>query len=94
MIRVTLPWPHAALSPNSRIHHMVRARKAKSAKLSAWSLAYEAGVRRQETTPRTLTFTFHPPRRGMDLDNCIRTSFSCAKRGRPAREGVRHRGWY
>jgi crossover junction endodeoxyribonuclease RusA len=72
MITVRLPWPHAALSPNSRIHHMVRARKAKSAKISAWSLAYEAGVRRQDATPRTLTFSFHPPtRRRMDLDNVI-----------------------
>jgi crossover junction endodeoxyribonuclease RusA len=51
---------------------MVKARKAKSAKLSAWSLAYEAGVRRQDKTPRTLTFTFHPPsRRRTDLDNVI-----------------------
>jgi crossover junction endodeoxyribonuclease RusA len=53
---------------------MVKARKAKSAKLSAWSLAYEAGVRRVPWEPplRTLTFSFHPPtRRRTDLDNVI-----------------------
>jgi hypothetical protein len=50
-------------------------RKRKLQKLAAWSLAYEAGIRKLDAGKlRTLTFRFHPktgPGRKPDRDNII-----------------------
>jgi hypothetical protein len=75
MITIRLSWPHAELFKNANAHHMVYARERKRQKLAAWSLAYEAGIRKLNAgTLRTLTFTFHPrtgPGRKPDLDNTV-----------------------
>jgi hypothetical protein len=75
MITVRLPWPHAALWENKNAHPMVKASKRKLQKLAAWSLAYEAGIRKPDAGKlRTLTFRFHPKDgrgRKPDVDNTI-----------------------
>lgn len=44
-IRFDLPWPHRALSPNSRVHFMVRAKHTKAARATAMNLT-RAAMRR------------------------------------------------
>lgn len=69
---LTLPWPPADLSPNSRGHwsKLARAKKAYRA-ACAWT-AKEQGATRIEAERLHLTITFVPPnRRAHDLDNCL-----------------------
>jgi crossover junction endodeoxyribonuclease RusA len=72
-IDLTLPWPAAELSPNSRSHHFARARKAKAARHLAWGLTKEAmHGRKPSAGGMVLTWQFCPPsRRRYDMDNLI-----------------------
>lgn len=69
---VTLPWPPAALSPNSRGHwaQLARARKAYR-QACAWQ-ARAQGASRVDAQRLHVNLSFHKPsRRPMDLDNCL-----------------------
>lgn len=71
-LTLTLPWPPADLSPNSRGHwsKLARAKKAYRA-ACAWT-AKEQGAKRIDAERLHLTITFVPPnRRAHDLDNCL-----------------------
>jgi len=75
MIRISLPWPNADLSPNARVHWSAHARAKKSAKNAAWGFTKAVmgaiGLRHGAVTgPVAVTLTFHPEiDRGRDVDN-------------------------
>lgn len=46
MISLTLPWPGAGLSPNTRQHYMALARARKKYRHDCWVVAHSQGVRR------------------------------------------------
>lgn len=68
---ITLPWPPKELSPNARVHRMVKARQAKVYKQACWALAKMVDV--QLPSGRIhLAITFYPPnRQRRDLDNLL-----------------------
>ena len=71
-MKITLPWPSSALSPNTRQHwsKLAAAKKAYRA-ACAWA-AKAQGAGRIEAQRLHLTITFYPPnRRAHDLDNCL-----------------------
>lgn len=71
-MRVTLPWPPTALSPNARGHWAATA-KAKKAYRSdcAWQ-AVAQGITKLDAKNLHITLTFYPPtRRAYDLDNAL-----------------------
>jgi len=64
MIELTLPWPSPILSPNSRVHHMARARAAREARSEAWSIVQSEHGGKIFSSDRTnlpISFTFYPP---------------------------------
>ena len=72
MLKLTLPWPPAELSPNARQHwsRLAKAKKAYRA-VCAWT-AKEQGAQRMEPGRLHLSLVFVPPnRRAHDLDNCL-----------------------
>lgn len=75
MITVRLPWPHVSLFENTHANPFAKGRARKLQKLAAWSLAYEAGIRKLDAGKlRTLTFRFHPKDgrgRKPDIDNVV-----------------------
>lgn len=90
---LTLPWPPADLSPNSRGHwsKLARAKKAYRA-ACAWT-AKEQGAKRIEAERLHLTITFVPPnRRAHDLDNCL-TRLKSGLDGLADVLGVDDRAW-
>ena len=88
-IAVTLPWPPAECSPNSRAHWANRYRAAKAYRHQGEILAKQAGA---EPVPRNtrrlkVQYTFHPPRNGRyDDDNFI-------ARMKPALDGICEAIW-
>lgn len=77
MLTLTLPWPSADLSPNSRVHYMAHHRAKKAAKAEAWGMAaalmgplhIRKGTWRG---PIEVSLTFHPSaNRTFDLDNAL-----------------------
>lgn len=71
-MELTLPWPPAALSPNTRQHwsKLARAKKAYRAACAAQALAQ--GARRIKAERLHLSLIFYPPtRRSYDLDNAL-----------------------
>lgn len=80
-MKLTLPWPPKALSPNARVHHMVKAGAAKAYKHDcAWrttvSLAATVALARGPYAPSEgpikLALEFWPPsKRRMDIDNAL-----------------------
>ncbi|HMZ86789.1 MAG TPA: endonuclease [Giesbergeria sp.] len=71
-LQLTLPWPPADLSPNSRGHwsKLARAKKAYRA-ACAWT-AKEQGAQRIEAERLHVSLVFYPPsRRAFDLDNML-----------------------
>lgn len=72
MLKLTLPWPPTALSPNAR-QHWSRLAKAKKAyrEACAWT-AKEQGAQRIQAERLHVSLVFVPPnRRAHDLDNCL-----------------------
>lgn len=68
---ITLPWPPKELSPNARVHRMVKARQAKLYKEACWALAREKNSRPPPGRVH-LKITFYPPtRQRRDLDNLL-----------------------
>lgn len=71
-LTLTLPWPPADLSPNSRVHWSKLARAKKAYRAACGRTAKEQGAKRIEAERLHLTITFVPPnRRAHDLDNCL-----------------------
>lgn len=73
LLMVTLPWPHSALNPNSRIHKAKQAGYTRSARGEAYAETLHAlGLRRIDLPARVrLDLVFYPPADGRhrDLDN-------------------------
>jgi crossover junction endodeoxyribonuclease RusA len=71
-VRVTLPWPPAELSPNSRPHWAAKSRAAKSYRHACATLARQAGVLSLPDGRLHVTVEFVPPdRRHRDRDNML-----------------------
>jgi crossover junction endodeoxyribonuclease RusA len=67
---LTLPWPPKELSPNARVHRMVKARVAKVYRTACWALA--KGHKPEPALKMHIKLTFYPPnRQARDLDNCL-----------------------
>ena len=71
--QVTLPWPDKSLSPNARVHYMVKARAVRKARDAAFWFTWEAqGGHRPGWPAAALDVTFCPPsRRRFDVDNAV-----------------------
>lgn len=71
-ITITLPWPPAALSPNSRLHWARLAKAKKAYREACYWQAVEQGVRKMDAERLHVHFEFHKPsRRAMDMDNAL-----------------------
>jgi len=78
MLLIELPWPDRILSPNSRAHHMARAKVAREARARAkietgmiYSHAADLlGFNSKGNLPLRLTFCF-PDERKRDSDNLL-----------------------
>jgi len=71
-VRVTLPWPPAELSPNSRPHWAAKSRAAKSYRHACATLTRQAGVLSLPDGRLHVTIEFVPPdRRHRDRDNML-----------------------
>lgn len=69
---IVLPWPPAALSPNSRGHWRSRQRAAKSSRELAWAATINAGWVAPSTPRIHLWIDFYPPtKRIPDDDNML-----------------------
>ena len=81
-MKVTLPWPPKALSPNARVHWSVKSQAAKSYRRHCSDLCKLANVVKPETDGRLhLWLEFFPPdRRHRDDDNMI-ASFKSGRDG-------------
>lgn len=73
VLKLTLPWPPSALSPNTRHAHWSQLSKAKGRYRAACYLtAKQQGAQRIEAPELAVSMTFVPPdRRARDLDNLI-----------------------
>lgn len=71
-IEIILPWPPAELSPNSRAHWSLKARKAKQIKQDCWALTKASGAKVEHDGKIPLRVTFRPPTKARhDMDNCL-----------------------
>ena len=70
---ICVDWPPKELWPNRKAHHLVRARYAKGARLTAFAIA--TGAHLGLSAHAHLRLTFHPPsNRRFDLDNALAAS--------------------
>jgi len=70
-MRVELPWPDKALSPNARQHHMALHRARKAAKHGAMGECLAQRIPRM-VGPVKVAMTFHPPaKRRYDQDGLL-----------------------
>ena len=71
-MRVTLPWPPAALSPNARAHWATKARAARTYRNACATLTRQAGALTVGDGRLHVTLEFVPPdRRHRDRDNML-----------------------
>ena len=74
MIEITLPWPPAILSANSRANRFERAEAIRMARAHAKYEAHRAGFQHVafQEGPLGMTLIFHfPDDRHRDADNCL-----------------------
>jgi crossover junction endodeoxyribonuclease RusA len=71
MIEITLPWPDDKLSPNARVHHMVKASAAKKARENAFFITRKDNYPLYWEGDVQLELQIYPPEdhRKRDLDN-------------------------
>jgi crossover junction endodeoxyribonuclease RusA len=71
MIEITLPWPDEKLSPNARVHHMVKAKAVKSARKEAYFLTRKDHYPVHWDAYIKLELVLYPPddHRKRDIDN-------------------------
>ena len=71
-MKVVLPWPSQALSPNARVHRMAKATAARKYRAACDWHAKAAGLGRLQADALHMTLTFCPPdHRRRDLDNML-----------------------
>ena len=71
-MRVSLPWPSPALSPNARTHWATKAKAVAKYRAACGWAAKAAGLRPIEADALAVAVTFHAPdRRPRDLDNML-----------------------
>ena len=69
-MKVSLPWPSPALSPNARVHRMAKATAARKYRAACGWAAKAGGIGKVDADALHLTLTFCPPdHRRRDLDN-------------------------
>jgi crossover junction endodeoxyribonuclease RusA len=69
---IILPWPPTEVSPNSRAHWSIKARKNKQLKNDCWALTKQAGIKIDHDGQIPMHITFRPPSRiRHDMDNAI-----------------------
>lgn len=69
---ITLNWPPIELSPNSRFHWAIKARRAKAYREAAGWATKAAKEKVEGEGMIDLHITFYPPsKRRHDLDNCL-----------------------
>lgn len=67
---IELSWPAKELSPNARVHHMVKHRFAKAAKTEAgWATKYARPIRWASDGPFSIQVTAYPPKNWGTGDN-------------------------
>lgn len=67
---VELSWPAKELSPNARVHHMVKHRFAKAAKIEAgWATRLVRPIGWAHDGPLSIAVTAHPPKNWSTGDN-------------------------
>ena len=67
---IDLTWPAKELSPNARVHFMVKHRFAKAAKIEAgWATKIVRPIRWASDGPFTVQVTAHPPKNWSTGDN-------------------------
>ena len=75
VLKIELPWPHSALSPNGRPHYYTKAAQTKKHVKLAWGAAKEQlpPCFKHNGERITVRLTFHPKPKGPepDKDNCI-----------------------
>jgi crossover junction endodeoxyribonuclease RusA len=72
-VLIELGWPAKQLSPNARVHHMVKHRYAKAAKTEAgWATKMARPFDWASDGPLSVAITAYPPdRHARDTDNLI-----------------------
>jgi hypothetical protein len=73
-ITIELSWPAKELSPNARVHHMVKHRYAKAAKIEAgWATKIVRPFDWAHDGPLAVAVTAHPPKNWNtgDSDNIV-----------------------
>ena len=77
-MRIELPWPPSGLSPNARVHRMVRAGLVRGYRADCGLMALhcttpkERGCLSEKIGPLNLLVTFwHPTKRRPDVDNML-----------------------
>ncbi len=72
-VTITLPWPHKALSPNSRVHRMASARHRRKARGDGWyaALAAKASSLRGAEFVSYRVVAHPPTNRRRDADNLV-----------------------
>lgn len=65
---ITLPWPPRALHPNSRPHHMQKARAAKAYRTQAYWITKAAEINPPAEGEIMLDVRFYPPANRGDTD--------------------------
>jgi crossover junction endodeoxyribonuclease RusA len=71
-MRVTLPWPSPALSPNARLHWAKKAAAVQKYRAACGWAAKAAGLRPIEADALRVSLTFCPPDlRRRDADNLL-----------------------
>lgn len=69
---ILLPWPNKVLSPNARVHYMVKSKAAKAARKAAHLCTLASKAKVDWEGEIHLWITFCPPdRRARDDDNLI-----------------------
>lgn len=68
MTDIVLPWPHRALHPNARPHHMEKARAAKAYRTQAYWIAKAAEINPPAQGEIMLDVRFYPPANRGDTD--------------------------
>jgi len=72
MNKITFPWPHKDLNPNSRAHWRVTAKHKKALRMACFTLAHEAKAVVNWDGDVHLWIDFYPPdKRARDQDNML-----------------------
>lgn len=86
MLSVELPWPNKFLSPNARVHHMVKHKATHAYRYQSCSLGYLAG-RKPIAVPVLAILPITTTRRRRDIDNVLAAL-------KAALDGLTDAGWW